>query len=421
VAVSGYALLLAVYCLMTFWSCQSFDLYGGLRLHPPLFLVQQVSKAVGIVTLLLSALLYMTGTSAVPATVVLISGLLNVAVFSGWRLWAGSRADRRIRAGQLERKVLIVGYCDLGRAVENYLTSNPEFGYRVLGYVDHVPSTDAKILGTIGDLASIARAHFADEILVTLPPGSSAAQELAAQVQQLRVDVKAILDFGEGWAIPPEMPRIGQLPAVLLHREPIPAIALLTKRALDVTLATLALIAALPILVIAALAIRLESAGPVFYGATRVGKRGRFFRCYKLRTMVANADELKKGLLHLNERQGPFFKIEKDPRITRLGHWLRKYSIDELPQFWNVLKGDMSIVGPRPHPVDDFRQYTPEHMRRLDVAPGITGLWQVTARRDPSFERNLRLDLDYIENWTPALDIKILLRTFSAVLSGGGS
>ena len=137
--------------------------------------------------------------------------------------------------------------------------------------------------------------------------------------------------------------------------------------------------------------------------------------------MVANADALKDELRHLNERQGPFFKIGNDPRLTRVGRFLRKYSLDELPQLWNVLKGEMSLVGPRPHPVDDYEQYTLEHLRRLDVTPGITGLWQVSARHDPSFEKNMALDLEYIESWGPWLDLKILLRTVPAVFKGSGS
>jgi lipopolysaccharide/colanic/teichoic acid biosynthesis glycosyltransferase len=137
--------------------------------------------------------------------------------------------------------------------------------------------------------------------------------------------------------------------------------------------------------------------------------------------MVVNADDLKDKLRHLNERQGPFFKIEDDQRITRVGKVLRKYSLDELPQLWDVLCGEMSLVGPRPHPIDDYRQYTLEHLRRLDVTPGITGLWQVAARRDPSFEKALALDNQYIETWSFLSDIRILLRTIPSLIKGGGS
>jgi len=135
---------------------------------------------------------------------------------------------------------------------------------------------------------------------------------------------------------------------------------------------------------------------------------------------VVNADQLKDSLRPRNERQGPYFKIQDDPRITRFGKFLRKYSLDELPQLWNVFKGEMSLVGPRPHPLDDYKQYDLHHLRRLEVKPGVTGLWQVTARRDPSFESNLDLDLKYIQNWNLWMDMQILLKTVPTVLYGEG-
>jgi lipopolysaccharide/colanic/teichoic acid biosynthesis glycosyltransferase len=137
--------------------------------------------------------------------------------------------------------------------------------------------------------------------------------------------------------------------------------------------------------------------------------------------MVSNADDLKESLRSRNEREGPFFKIGDDPRVTRAGKFLRKYSFDEVPQLWNVLVGDMSLVGPRPHPLDDYRQYSLEHFRRLDVKPGITGLWQVTARQDPSFETNMGLDVEYIENWSLWFDLRILARTIPAILRAEGN
>jgi lipopolysaccharide/colanic/teichoic acid biosynthesis glycosyltransferase len=174
------------------------------------------------------------------------------------------------------------------------------------------------------------------------------------------------------------------------------------------------------LLAVAALWIRLDSKGPAIYRAPRVGKKGKQFLCYKLRSMCVTADIEKELLRRENERKGPFFKMVEDPRVTRCGRWLRKLSIDELPQLLNVLRGEMSLVGPRPHPVDDYEQYTLEHLRRLDVKPGMTGLWQVTARRDPSFETNMKLDLEYIENWSLGLDLRILARTVPAVVRAEG-
>jgi lipopolysaccharide/colanic/teichoic acid biosynthesis glycosyltransferase len=197
-------------------------------------------------------------------------------------------------------------------------------------------------------------------------------------------------------------------------------LGLFLKRIMDLVLSTIVLVLLCPLMLAIAIAIKLESPGRVIYRSLRVGKCSRKFDCYKFRTMIAGSDGMKENLRRLNQRRGPFFKIADDPRLTRLGRFLRKYSLDELPQFWNVLKGDMSLVGPRPHPLDDVERYSPWHHRRLDVKPGLTGLWQVTARADPSFETCMVLDLGYIRSWSLLLDCRILMRTIPAVLAGEG-
>jgi lipopolysaccharide/colanic/teichoic acid biosynthesis glycosyltransferase len=197
-------------------------------------------------------------------------------------------------------------------------------------------------------------------------------------------------------------------------------LGLFVKRTMDVVFSVIALGLLWPLMLVITIAIKLESPGCVIYRSPRVGEKRRRFTCYKFRTMVPGADGLKHDLRRLNQRRGPFFKIAADPRVTRLGRFLRKYSLDELPQFWNVLKGDMSLVGPRPHPVEDCAQYTSEHCRRFGVKPGVTGLWQVLARTNPSFEICMILDLAYIEKWSLLLDCRILMSTIPAVLAGNG-
>jgi lipopolysaccharide/colanic/teichoic acid biosynthesis glycosyltransferase len=206
----------------------------------------------------------------------------------------------------------------------------------------------------------------------------------------------------------------------ILRARPILITGLLVKRIMDLLLSAIGVLVLWPFLLVIALAVKLESSGPVIYASLRAGKKGQKFVCYKFRTMVDGADGLKDFLRQFNERQDPFFKIADDPRVTRLGRFLRKYSLDELPQLWNVLKGDMSLVGPRPHPIDDYARYRPKDHRRLDVKPGITGLWQVIARTDPSFETCMTLDLEYVKNWSLMLDFRILMWTAPAVLAGAG-
>jgi len=205
-----------------------------------------------------------------------------------------------------------------------------------------------------------------------------------------------------------------------LQQEAVPALGRFAKRVLDLVISSAALLMFCPLMLVIAIAVKLDSRGSAIYASLRAGKRGVPFICYKFRTMVPEANRLRKVLQHLNERRGPFFKIANDPRVTPLGRFLRKYSLDELPQFWNVLKGDMSLVGPRPHPLDDVARYSSEHEQRLEVIPGMTGLWQVTARENPSFETCMKLDVGYIRHWSLLLDCKILVRTIPAVLAGEG-
>jgi lipopolysaccharide/colanic/teichoic acid biosynthesis glycosyltransferase len=192
------------------------------------------------------------------------------------------------------------------------------------------------------------------------------------------------------------------------------------KRLIDVVLCLLVLPLALPLIALCALAIRLDSPGPVFYMQQRTGRGGRRFRMFKLRTMHEGADQLKAQYLHLNSLSFPDFKIENDPRVTRVGRLLRRSSLDELPQLFNVLRGDMTLVGPRPtsFSADDYRLW---HTARLEVQPGITGLWQVSGRGDLDFDERLRLDIAYIRNRSLALDFGILLRTLGAVTSARGA
>jgi lipopolysaccharide/colanic/teichoic acid biosynthesis glycosyltransferase len=195
----------------------------------------------------------------------------------------------------------------------------------------------------------------------------------------------------------------------------------IAKRLLDIVASAALLLLSLPVLLLAMLAIRIDSPGAVLFSQLRCGRDARRFRLWKLRTMTADAESRKPGLLHLNEMDGPLFKMRCDPRVTRVGRVLRRWSLDELPQLWNVLRGEMSLVGPRPPLPQEVIHYTPRERRRLSVTPGITGAWQVSGRSELDYEEWVRLDLDYVERASLSLDLRILARTLPAVLGGRGA
>jgi exopolysaccharide biosynthesis polyprenyl glycosylphosphotransferase len=345
----------------------------------------------------------------------------------GWNRFQSWAATRRIARGG-EQNVLIVGAGRLGREMASILERERIHGRTVVGFVDDREAVEGDVLGRLSDLTRIARSEFVDEVILAIPDQPELARWVIRESRRNRLNIRVIPDlYGQPEQSRDRQPNplvleyFGGLPVLALHQEKTPASSLFWKRVLDIVLSAAALMVAAPLMVMIALAIKLASPGPVLYRAKRVGFKGRKFICNKFRTMVANADQLKDGLRANNERQGPCFKIAADPRVTRLGQFLRRYSLDELPQFWNVLWGEMSLVGPRPHPIDDVAHYRLDHLRRLDVTPGITGLWQITARRDPSFQRNMTLDLEYIEHWNLRMDLKILWKTVFVMLHGSGA
>jgi exopolysaccharide biosynthesis polyprenyl glycosylphosphotransferase len=414
-----YLGFLLLYGALTVVLCQSQNLYSTPRTRSSLDEALAVCKAVALATLLLTACLFLSKV-AISRMVVCTSGVLNMFMLAGWRWWRRSVVVSRVAQGHGVRNILIVGAGKAGQELARCLETNKHLGFVVKGFLDQNHSSDPRLLGKIEDLAQIARANFADEVFITIPSERELVKRVALEARRRRLDVKVVPELYDGFAWRAPIEYLGDFPVMALHQAPIPVLGLLIKRVMDITFASAGLILLSPLLAAIAVAIKLDSPGRVLYRGVRVGKKGRRFFCCKFRTMVANADARKDELRHLNERQGPIFKIANDPRLTKTGRFLRQYSLDELPQLWNVLQGEMSLVGPRPHPTDDCDQYSLEHLRRLDVTPGITGLWQVSARRDPSFDKNLALDLQYIENWDLWLDMKILFRTIPAVFSGAG-
>lgn len=371
-------------------------------------------------TSLAAALTFFAAHNEMRARAALAASLVGFSSLLLWRLLKHSLDQWLVRDTE-KRNVLIVGGGLVGKSIARALRIQSPDDTVVCGFLDDDLPLSPMVLGRIDDLEWLARAEFIDAIILALPDHPQRTRQAAAIALRNHLDLRAVLDLPPAFWPDAATDRIGDVPVVTLHREPLPSATLFLKRLLDIAGATLGLLLLSPLMAALAVLIRLDSPGPALYAAERTGAKGRRFRCFKFRSMVTDSDRLKEKLWQRNQREGPTFKIDDDPRITRVGRFLRRYSLDELPQLWNVLRGEMSLVGPRPHPVDDVNRYELHHYRRLDVKPGITGLWQVTARKCPSFDLNMHLDLTYIENWSLLLDFRILARTARVLFAPEGA
>lgn len=325
------------------------------------------------------------------------------------------------------RNALVVGSGERAARVCEELRTHPEWDYRVLGFVDSAPSeslgSPEKILGRITDLEEILMRQVVDEVIVALSIKShyAAIERVIAACERVGVQVQYSEDlFDVSWSGHCHRGDQEQRRVVLKmvredyrHR---------LKRGVDIIGSLTGLLLCAPLFLVVAILIKTTSKGPVIFKQERYGLGKRLFRIYKFRTMYENAEAAQAALEHMNQNSGPVFKIFEDPRVTRVGKWLRKTSIDELPQLFNVLVGDMSFVGPRPLTMRDVGRFSEAWlMRRFSVKPGITCLWQISGRSNISFDRWIALDLHYIDNWSLSMDMKILLMTVPAVVRGTGA
>jgi exopolysaccharide biosynthesis polyprenyl glycosylphosphotransferase len=331
--------------------------------------------------------------------------------------------------GARRARVIVLGTGSRAQAVARALESRR--GVQVLGFMDDEPEPRARealgerYLGPVERLSTLARTEEISDVLFALPRQYLARDSTAnalATCEMLGVDFTIAVDFFDtrhARVIEADIPGFPAFTLSVRHHQASWKLAI--KRGIDMACAALGIAVCLPLWTAAALAIKLTSPGPVLFVQERVGRHGRRFRMLKFRTMVVNAEQLLCELQRSNEQAGPVFKVRKDPRITPVGALLRKFSIDELPQLINVLRGDMSLVGPRPPLPAEVSHYEADHVGRLSMRPGLTCLWQVSGRNEIAFEDWVKLDLEYVERWSLLLDFKILLATVPAVLQGRGA
>jgi exopolysaccharide biosynthesis polyprenyl glycosylphosphotransferase len=327
-------------------------------------------------------------------------------------------------SGLVSKNVLIVGAGKVGQSLVEELNSNKWLGYKVAGLVDDdiekYKGTEF-YLGNIENIRQIVNTQPIDELIITIPSERELVNQLLKDFRKIDININIIPDMFNLVMSSVKIGNINALPVVTLIRTPMRGIGFIAKRMFDMIVACILLLILSPVLLITGILIKLSSEGPAIYKQQRIGKHGRLFNMYKFRSMVVDADKLLRDLELNNEVDGLAFKIKNDPRITPVGKFIRKYSIDELPQLINVLVGDMSLVGPRPPVPHEVERYGDWEWRRLEVLPGMTGLWQVSGRSDLSFQQWMNMDVYYIENWSLGLDIKIMFKTISVVMKGEGA
>jgi exopolysaccharide biosynthesis polyprenyl glycosylphosphotransferase len=359
---------------------------------------------------------------AMLAAILLVAEKVLVRVLARW-----------VRSKGLNyRTVLIVGTGRRATDIARMIVGHKYWGYKILGFVSdgHRLSNgwaSYRIYGNVPDLKRILEAHEIgepiDEVVFAVTRKKlDEMKQIFIMCEELGIRTRVAMNIFQNRVARLELEELEGVPFLTFTTTPSNETQLALKRALDVAVSLLVLALAGPAIGVAAAAIRFSSPGSVLFKQKRIGLNGRMFTLYKFRTMIEDAHARREEVAHLNEMNGPAFKAKDDPRVTPVGRFLRRFSLDEIPQLWNVLKGDMSLVGPRPPIPEEVASYHRWHRRRLSMKPGLTCLWQISGRNDiQDFDRWMKLDLQYIDNWSPTLDLKILLRTIPAVLSGKGA
>lgn len=333
--------------------------------------------------------------------------------------------DRLRSAGRIRREILIIGAGPEAEAFADEIDRNRSLGLHVLGHLrgprEDAAAVSRRVIGGIDDIQHVLHHNVVDEVAICLSPSDWAYVEPATRICEeegkiVRLSIRPLGGLLSGGTFE----EVGGLPVVTFLYGPDRFIGLTLKRLFDIVVSAASLILLSPLLLAIAAYIWIADGRPIFFRQGRIGLHGRAFGCLKFRTMVRDAEQRYPEIAALSDIKGAAFKMRNDPRVVPALHWLRRLFLDELPQLWNVLRGEMSIVGPRPAPAREVDMYDVWHRRRLSMRPGLTGLWQVSDRRFGDFDRRVRIDLDYIDRWSLWMDVKILLRTIPAVVAQSG-
>jgi exopolysaccharide biosynthesis polyprenyl glycosylphosphotransferase len=356
------------------------------------------------------------------------AGIITCLLVSASRTMERVIVSQRHRHGRGTRRVVIVGAGEVAQTVLRATVARPELGYRVEGFIDDDPAKAETrigrypVLGPVASLPALIQEFEIDEVIITLPwTFHRQIVEIMRQCERRDVRVRIVPDLFQMTLNRVVMENLDGIPLFGVQEPHLSPWQNVAKRGIDIVVSAFMLIVLAPVMGLTAVASKLDSPGPVSIRQPRVGRGGAVITCFKFRSMYVDAESRMAELRAQNEASGPLFKMRNDPRRTRVGRVIRRASIDEFPQFWNVLRGEMSLVGPRPGMPSEVREYDSWHRRRLEAMPGLTGLWQVSGRSDLSFDEMVLLDIYYIENWSPLLDLNILFKTVPTVLFGSGA
>jgi exopolysaccharide biosynthesis polyprenyl glycosylphosphotransferase len=416
--------------ILPFWTVM-LSVAGFYRSHRTLPLAEEIWGATKVAfggTAVLALVVYGLRLEFVSRWLLVVFAIVNFAFLATEKV-ALRLLSRWVRArGYNFRTVLLVGTGQKAAQLADFLEAHPHWGFRVMGYLDDDNGGEIRraarwpCVGKITDFEAVLLREVVDEVVFVIEKGKLGAYEEALLVAERHgVPAHVSLDIFPHILARPVLEELDGVPLLSFTTTPSNPTHLVIKRALDLAVSLFLFVVTLPIQLLAAIAIKLTSSGPVFFRQVRCGLNGRHFTLLKFRTMDAGAEQRLFEVSHLNEMSGPVFKMSKDPRLTMVGRILRRLSIDELPQLVNVIRGDMSLVGPRPPLPEEVAHYQPWQRRRLSMNPGLTCLWQVSGRNEVDFDRWMALDLKYIDTWSTMLDLKILLKTVPAVLSGRGA
>ncbi len=425
-----YIVIYAFWIMSVLLFCRSFNLYTTDRYLGPWREIRRVARAVTYATLLTAVLIFFFKLHFVSRAVMLLNYTSAITLLMTWRFIKRQAVRKLIVGGFNNKNVLIVGTGKAAIRYAQHLNSSPHLGLRVIGFLEVADEVKEKfmlgkpVVGTLHDFISVVQMYFVEHLIITVYNPHETIADLLKRGKTLNLTMQMVPDFFDFDFDQPtvELKHIDEYPVIEYHELRPNYQMIVFKRLVDLFLSISALILLSPVFLGISLWVKLEDGGPVFYTSRRWGLKGRLFNCYKFRSMVVNAEDLKKKLLSQNEMDGPVFKIKNDPRLTRIGRFLRRYSLDELPQIWNVVKGDMSIVGPRPLPENEqVGNYRLDYLRRLLIKPGLTCLWQVRGRSNVPFTKWMRWDVFYLKHWSLILDLRIIFWTIPAVLKGKGA